>query len=329
MHRSGTSMVARILSECGVYLGESDELLPPAKDNVAGHFEHQEFVQLNDDVLATLGGAWDVVPPRYAIWRRRRLEPLRARAASLVERMRPHAPWGWKDPRTSLTLPFWLDVVPDLRLVVCVRDVVEVERRDVLVPRHVVLGDQAQAVDGLDSLVITRHGLELERPRTLLVELEDVAEDAAPVPPHAGVREIPAACHADQPDRARLEQAQDVRDEIAVQHDDVLVDVGLVPPIARGAQEPVVRLGKARHVTLDEDVDLDVRGHQERVDRRAQAVELRLVADTAEERDPSFASPHGNARPAESGWGASTRNRSKPAVSDEASVCRDAAGRAR
>ena len=126
MHRSGTSMVARILSECGVYLGESDELLPPAKDNVAGHFEHQEFVQLNDDVLATLGGAWDVVPPRYAIWRRRRLEPLRARAASLVERMRPHAPWGWKDPRTSLTLPFWLDVVPDLRLVVCVRDVVAV-----------------------------------------------------------------------------------------------------------------------------------------------------------------------------------------------------------
>ena len=110
MHRSGTSMVARILSECGVYLGESDELLPPAKDNVAGHFEHQEFVQLNDDVLATLGGAWDVVPPRYAIWRRRRLEPLRARAASLVERMRPHAPWRWKDPRTSLTLPFWLDV---------------------------------------------------------------------------------------------------------------------------------------------------------------------------------------------------------------------------
>ena len=126
MHRSGTSMVARILAECGVYLGEPDELLPAAEDNVAGHFEHAEFVQLNDEVLATLGGAWDVVPPRYAIWRRRRLEPLRERAVTLAGRMRPHAPWGWKDPRTSLTLPFWLDVVPDLRLVVCVRDVVAV-----------------------------------------------------------------------------------------------------------------------------------------------------------------------------------------------------------
>ena len=126
MHRSGTSMVARILSECGVYLGEPSELLPPAEDNVEGHFEHREFVQLNDEVLATLGGAWDVVPPRYAVWRRRRLGPLRERAAALVDRMRPHAPWGWKDPRTSLTLPFWLDVMPDLRLVVCVRDVVAV-----------------------------------------------------------------------------------------------------------------------------------------------------------------------------------------------------------
>ena len=52
MHRSGTSMVARILSECGVYLGEPTELLPPAPDNVAGPFEHKEFLQLNDEVLA-------------------------------------------------------------------------------------------------------------------------------------------------------------------------------------------------------------------------------------------------------------------------------------
>jgi hypothetical protein len=119
-------MVARILGECGVYLGEPDELLPPAADNLAGHFEHKEFVQLKDEVLATLGGAWDVVPARYAVWRRRRLGPLRERAVALVDRMRPHAPWGWKDPRTSLTLPFWLDAVPDLRVVVCVRDVVAV-----------------------------------------------------------------------------------------------------------------------------------------------------------------------------------------------------------
>src|SRR5439155_19767978 len=80
-------------------------------------------------------------------------------------------------------LPRHDDVVPGEDEPRCLRDVVEVERRHVLVPRHVVLGDQAQAVDGLDSLVVTRHWLELERPRTLLVEPEDVAEDAPPVPP--------------------------------------------------------------------------------------------------------------------------------------------------
>jgi hypothetical protein len=173
MHRSGTSMVARILSECGVYLGEADELLPPAEDNVKGHFEHRQFVQLNDEVLATLGGAWDVVPPRYAVWRKRRLGPLRERAVALAERMRPHAPWGWKDPRTSLTLPFWLDVVPDLRLVVCVRDVVAVAH-SLLVRDHsselfgmrlwAAYNRRALAASPRDRTLVTRYETYFEDP---------------------------------------------------------------------------------------------------------------------------------------------------------------------
>ena len=35
-------------------------------------------------------------------------------------------PWGWKDPRTSLTLPFWTDLFPNLKIIVCVRNPVEV-----------------------------------------------------------------------------------------------------------------------------------------------------------------------------------------------------------
>jgi hypothetical protein len=180
MHRSGTSMVARILSECGVYLGEPDELLPPAEDNLAGHFEHKEFVQLNDEVLATLGGAWDVVPPRYAVWRRRRLGPLRARATALVDRMRPHAPWGWKDPRTSLTLPFWLDVVPDLRVVVCVRDVVAVAH-SLLVRDHsselfgmrlwTAYNRRALAAAPRERTLVTRYELYFEDPPAEIARL--------------------------------------------------------------------------------------------------------------------------------------------------------------
>jgi hypothetical protein len=120
-------MVARILAECGVYLGEPREMLPATDANMEGHFEHAEIVALNDAILATLGGAWDVPPTRLgSALRKHRLAPIRRRAAEVVDRMRPHAPWGWKDPRTSLTLSFWLRLVPDLRVVVCVRDVVAV-----------------------------------------------------------------------------------------------------------------------------------------------------------------------------------------------------------
>ena len=82
---------------------------------------------MNDGILAALGGMWDVPPTRLrSALRGRRLAPLRARAEQIVTRMRTHAPWGWKDPRTSLTLPFWLPIVPELHVVVCYRDVVAV-----------------------------------------------------------------------------------------------------------------------------------------------------------------------------------------------------------
>jgi hypothetical protein len=35
-------------------------------------------------------------------------------------------PWGWKDPRTSLTAPFWAQRLAGLRFVVCVRNPLEV-----------------------------------------------------------------------------------------------------------------------------------------------------------------------------------------------------------
>src|SRR4029453_5698696 len=34
--------------------------------------------------------------------------------------------WGWKDPRTSLTLPFWQQLLPELKTVVVVRNPLEV-----------------------------------------------------------------------------------------------------------------------------------------------------------------------------------------------------------
>src|SRR5438874_13691085 len=117
MHRSGTSMVARLLRQCGVDLGPADQLLPPQADNPEGFWEHPAFVTLNDDILTAAGGSWNV-PPTAPV-AADALEPLRARAAALPAEIGLTEPRGWKDPRTSLTLSLWAAVFPDLRAVVC------------------------------------------------------------------------------------------------------------------------------------------------------------------------------------------------------------------
>jgi hypothetical protein len=116
-------MVARILGECGVYLGEADRLVPAKPTNPEGHFEHVDFLHVNRTVLRKLLGSWDR-PPHPLAWRALgwRLRPLRELASELIDEMASQSPWAWKDPRTSLTLPFWLPLLPNVRIVLCVRE---------------------------------------------------------------------------------------------------------------------------------------------------------------------------------------------------------------
>jgi GT2 family glycosyltransferase/glycosyltransferase involved in cell wall biosynthesis len=114
MHRSGTSLVASLLEAWNVRMGE--HLLPADRGNPAGYFEDTDFLELNRRILAactapeaghrdwgwTESGAFDA-----AAW-----EAFRDKAAALVAARDDKAePWGWKDPRTSLLLDFWDDVL--------------------------------------------------------------------------------------------------------------------------------------------------------------------------------------------------------------------------
>ena len=61
-------MVASLLRGCGLFLGRADELIPPTRDNPEGHWENQRIVDINDALLAELGGGWDQPPVLAAGW---------------------------------------------------------------------------------------------------------------------------------------------------------------------------------------------------------------------------------------------------------------------
>lgn len=135
MHRSGTSMVARIASLLGVYFGPARDLMTATEDNPEGYFENRGMWRLHDALLARLGGAWD--RPPLLRWADIAEEPA-ARALAQDARVLLHylaagsaaagGHWGWKDPRSSLVMDFWKTLVSPAttRLVLCVRNPKEV-----------------------------------------------------------------------------------------------------------------------------------------------------------------------------------------------------------
>lgn len=122
-------MTMRLLNLLGVEVGPEEDLLPPADaDNPRGYWEPQWMIGLNDEILAKLGTVWQQPFPAAPGWERQpELDELRGRARELLREKFGSAPlWGWKDPRVMLTLPFWQELVPDARYVICLRNPADV-----------------------------------------------------------------------------------------------------------------------------------------------------------------------------------------------------------
>lgn len=127
MHRSGTSMITRLLHLCGLYLGEEKDLVSADPHNLEGYWEHNQFLMINEELLAALGGGWDFPPRVAAGWENsHEISHIKTKASELIQQFAAHDHWGWKDPRNSLTLPFWQQITPSMKMVVCVRNPLEV-----------------------------------------------------------------------------------------------------------------------------------------------------------------------------------------------------------
>ena len=127
MHRSGTSLVGRVANLLGVHFGPEEDFMAPKPDNPAGFWENTLISGLNDDLLGALGGVWSDPPVLGDGWEADGdLDPFREQAEALIQEVLagddPPALAGWKDPRTSLLLPFWRTVAPIDATIMTIRD---------------------------------------------------------------------------------------------------------------------------------------------------------------------------------------------------------------
>ena len=122
MHKSGTTLVADMLSRSGIQMVESDKDTGYDEGNKS---EREDCRDLNIDLLKSAGqhSVQTVIPldPKTVS-----AEQWQAGRNLLSHYAAEKRQWGFKDPRTVLTLPYWLQVAPKGRLIGIFRDPVEV-----------------------------------------------------------------------------------------------------------------------------------------------------------------------------------------------------------
>jgi len=134
MHRSGTSFLAKILSQCGLFMG---------KDRDGDDYESLLFMLANNNVLAHCYATWNRPFSAHLALQNEGVTNALARSAlQYIQSRRTrylgtdsgnvenfadiHFPWGWKDPRNTFTLPVWNRIFPELKVIHILRHGVDV-----------------------------------------------------------------------------------------------------------------------------------------------------------------------------------------------------------
>ncbi len=127
-----------MLHEMGLFLGKKFHPLT---------FESQFFQGLNKWILAASGASMSVPSAVSYLWQDTDMKQFIKKLIRMVLKS-PHAvsylgvrnylkyrsperldfPWGWKDPRTTFTLPIWLEIFPKTKIIHIMRHGVDVAR---------------------------------------------------------------------------------------------------------------------------------------------------------------------------------------------------------
>lgn len=126
MHRSGTTLLARLLREMGVWTGAVRDV----------NEETSLAIHANEQLLHVQGASWDnPLSFQLAMHDSRHsndaaalldkilaIRPLLreftgAQTCAHLTHFKPSQPWGLKDPRLTITLPVWLEHFPQARII--------------------------------------------------------------------------------------------------------------------------------------------------------------------------------------------------------------------
>jgi len=108
MHRSGTSAITKGLESLDIDLKESDSWYAKG-ENDKGFWEDPDIVEINEKVLTKLGLNWSTLTnPALTYDQLDHLEDELSLAIQLInKKTRNNDLYSFKDPRTSILLPFW------------------------------------------------------------------------------------------------------------------------------------------------------------------------------------------------------------------------------
>lgn len=133
MHRSGTSLLAKLLLQCGLFIGKDLEQ----------NYESMLFMSINNAIFTSCNSTWSrPFGVHFALQNDNRISAL---ANSTINYLSDHGVqyfgvsgkgtgefpninylWGWKDPRNTFTLPIWKKLFPGLKIIHIIRHGVDV-----------------------------------------------------------------------------------------------------------------------------------------------------------------------------------------------------------
>lgn len=120
-HRSGTSMVTRMLHRAGLFVG--DKLLGAGPSNPYGHFEDEEVIAFHDRILRENGRSWTFDGRASDLTLAE--DEFRWMRQFIGKRNSQHEAWGFKDPRACIFAHAWKEILDKVVFLCVFRDFIE------------------------------------------------------------------------------------------------------------------------------------------------------------------------------------------------------------